>query len=250
MSNTLSQIADATYSAMKIKSDSTVFDRSSRVIPLIRGLERDVTTGSLASLLEQGKAYQSPVLSFMTRQAFYKTVKDPVLSADASSGDVTVSVDTTNLPASGALYGGGCVFTYSGKTATTVTGVSGLVRDLAAGTSVKLVFATPALYAKPFECYDLDNGEREIDFVDDRAPKTGLYYTEKAFHDGSASFLYFLKEDDNVRLSYVVRPEGLLEETSQTVLPNDYGINLLAKLAAGTLLFSEYGEDPLGLRGK
>jgi len=38
------------------------------------------------------------------------------------------------------------------------------------------------------------------------------------------------------------------DPTDETVLPNNYGCNLLAQLAAGTLLYAEYGDDTLGLR--
>lgn len=90
--------------------------------------------------------------------------------------------------------------TYSGKTAYSVTGVSGLIRSVTAGMSAKLVFEVPADFAKPYECVDVSNGERQIEFIDDRDQKYGTHFTVKVSNDGTKQFLLFSTENATVRL--------------------------------------------------
>lgn len=121
MSNTLQQITDAVYKHMQFRSDSTVFDRTGVVVPELNKIQDDLVLGSMNNVLQPATAFLSPVLSFAQRYAFYRTVADVTVTADASSGDTAVYLDTSTLPTAGALDVSGCTFTYSGKTADSVT---------------------------------------------------------------------------------------------------------------------------------
>lgn len=236
MSNTLQQITDAVYKHMQFRSDSTVFDRTTVVVPRINRLQDDLVLGSINNVLDPARAFLSPVLSFAQTYAFYRTVNDAVLTQSASSGDTTVYMDTSDLPSAGALHSAGCTFTYSGKTADTVTGVSGLVRDLDAGEPAKLVFETPIDFGKPFDCEDTGT-KSAIEFIDDRNPKFGTYYTVKQNYDASKKFLYFSNSPTVICLSFVRKPEEMADDTDETILPEQYGTQLLALLVAGGLLY-------------
>jgi len=98
MSNTLQQIAEATYGSMHIKSDSTVFDYSKRVVPLLNKLQGDICVGSLNNMIDPTRSYMSPVLSFVQKQAFYETKNDTSITVDASSGTTELFLETSEYP--------------------------------------------------------------------------------------------------------------------------------------------------------
>lgn len=124
MSNTLQQITDAVYKHMQFRSDSTVFDRTGVVVSEINKVQDDIVLGAMNNVLDPARAFLSPVLSFAQKYAFYRTVSDATVTADALSGATVVFLDTSSLPTAGALDIAECTFTYTGKTADSVTGVS------------------------------------------------------------------------------------------------------------------------------
>ena len=69
-------------------------------------------------------------LPFLDSDYFILTVQDTTLSAPFSAGATEITVASTSAFASyGALYINGDICTYTGKTSTTFTGVSGLGMD-------------------------------------------------------------------------------------------------------------------------
>lgn len=59
-------------------------------------------------------------------QEYYALVTPMPLTAPIALADTTVSFDTTNFASSGVIYVDGDIISYTGKTATEITGVTGI----------------------------------------------------------------------------------------------------------------------------
>lgn len=165
---TRSQITSAVYSKMGIKSDSTIFDLTATVIPKVQSYYESICSGNVTNILEQMRAYKAPFLRFLFRSEFFYNPTAPTLTTSASIGDVILNVDTSNLSASGWVLIEGQVIKYSGKTASTLTGLSPAVQlPIDGGTTVFQVFQLPVDLNKPFEAIQLKD-ERPVNFIDDR----------------------------------------------------------------------------------
>jgi hypothetical protein len=115
---TLSDITDRIYKKMWIKSDSTIFDRSTIVIPKLNLFISDICAGQVTNILNPTVTYKAWFLRFLAKKYFFKTVSPVKLTASTSWW--TVSFDTTNFATSWAVIINGNIIKYTGKTATTI----------------------------------------------------------------------------------------------------------------------------------
>lgn len=92
----------------------------------INDLISKVVNGRVVSLIEKDpygndKVYAVGDLSFRRRKKFYTYIDSQVLGASVTTASTTLSFDTTNFPTTGAVYIGGEVISYTGKTSTALT---------------------------------------------------------------------------------------------------------------------------------
>lgn len=52
------------------------------------------------------------------------------------------------------------------------------------------------------------------------------------------------------RVDYYAKPTEMTDDSSVSDLPDSVNYDVLATLVAGELLYAQYNDDPLGIRGK
>jgi len=250
MAVNLAQIADGVYGKMGIPSTSTIFDRTKIVIPKINSVYLNTCMGYVANILDQTKTYKAPFLRVLSRSDFIHNPTATTLSSDANKGDLVLSLDTTNYLATGWVLVEGQVIKYTGKSATQLTGLSPAVQvKIESGKAVYQLFPFSGDISKPYQLQQVQD-DFTVNFIDDRAPKFGNYWTIKTSQDGTQDLVYINQQDVNYRLDYYIKPNEMTDDADESVLSDKDTIDIISNLVAGELLYSQYGDDPLGVRGK
>lgn len=245
------QITDAIYTEMGIKSDSTIFDRDKVVIPKLQNILNNIAKGKITSILDKTQTFDVPLIEELSRSIFFYNPVFVSLSADANIGDVVLNLDTTNYLSAGTVCINENLITYTGKTSTQLTGVSGIQMKHLGGDTVAQVFERPTNLYKNYKLIDVKNQEPEISFIDDRNPKFGIFWTMKIASDGSTYYIYCNQQDINCKLSYYKTAEILSDDTTPCEYNDDFINGTIVPLCAGELLVEKYSDDPvLGSRGK
>jgi len=118
------QITDAIYTEMGIKSDSTVFERNAVVLPKLQNILNNIAAGKITSILDKQQTFEVPLIEQLSRSLFFYNPVFTTLTANANIGDSTLSLDTTNYLSSGSVIINENNIKYTGKTSTTLTGVT------------------------------------------------------------------------------------------------------------------------------
>jgi len=248
---TLSDITDRIYTKMGIKSDSTVFDRSTIVIPKLNRVVADICAGQVTNIMNPAITYKSGFLRFLAKKFFFKTHAPVKLTASTTGG--TISFDTTLFESSGYIIINEDVIAYTGKTATTITGVSGLSYNHDSGSIVEQIYELPTNAGKNFNLWDIDNKRIDpIKFQDDRAQKDfSPYWTLKFDSSTDKEFIYVNNIDNtNFILDYYAKSVDMSADSDTSTLSDAFMEGVAIPLTAGLLLYAQYGDDTLGVRWK
>jgi len=246
---TLSDITDRIYTKMGIKSDSTVFDRSTIVIPKLNRVVADICAGQVTNIMNPAITYKSGFLRFLAKKFFFKTHAPVKLTASTTGG--TISFDTTLFESSGYIIINEDVIAYTGKTATTITGVSGLSYNHDSGSIVEQIYELPTNAGKNFNLWDIDNKRIDpIKFQDDRAQKDfSPYWTLKFDSSTDKEFIYVNNIDNtNFILDYYAKSVDMSADSDTSTLSDAFMEGVAIPLTAGLLLYAQYGDDTLGVR--
>ena len=245
------QITDAIYTEMGIKSDSTVFERNAVVLPKLQNILNNIAAGKITSILDKTQTFDVPLIEQLSRSIFFYNPVSGTLNADANIGDVTIDIDTTNYLTSGTVCINENCISYTGKSATQLTGVTGILMKHYAGDDVYQVFERPVNLYKNYELIDVKNPSPALPFIDDRNPKFGLYWTMKIAADGTTFYIYCNQQDINCKLSYYKVADVLSDDTTACEFPDNIVYGVIIPLCAGELLVEKYSDDGvLGTRGK
>ena len=190
-----------------------------------------------------------PLIEQLSRSLFFYNPVFTTLTANANIGDSTLALDTTNYLSSGTVIVNENIIKYTGKTSTTLTGVTGIAMKHSAGDNVGQTFEKPANAYKNYDLLDVRNGY-SIMFIDDRNPKFGIFWTIKVASDGTTNYLYVNQQDAYYKLNYYKVADLLTDDTTPCEFPDNIIYSVIIPLCAGELLVEKYGEDLLGARGK
>lgn len=247
---TLSDITDRVYKKMWIKSNSTVFDRSTIVIPKLNLLISDICAWQVTNILDPRITYKAGFLRFLAKKYFFKT-KSPVrLTASTSWG---IFFDTTNFETSWAIIINEDIITYTGKTSTWLTWVSRLSYTHDEWSIVEQVYELPTNAGKNFNLWNIDTKKSNPEkFQDDRAQKDYSPYWTLKFDSSSDKEFVYVKNINNTNfiLDYYAKSVDLEQDTETSILPNNFMEWVAIPLTAWILLYSTYWDDTLWVRGK
>lgn len=236
---TLDKIQTEVYRLMAQKANSpssTTFD-TDRVRDAINDTVELVCTGRVTSLLDQNRTYRSGRLDFMEVPASYRYVTPQRLSAPFAVGDAVLEMATEGFATSGHVIIGGDVFSYSGKTATELTGVTGGLVPHFATEVVTQIFAFPTEADKPKEFSSYYAGQS----VELPYKGTGAHFAGYSIIQSNGSkYLAFsnLVQDALVSGTFHKKLFRMAEPTDLCPIPGSYGITVIAPLVAGTFQFN------------
>ena len=165
------------------------------------------------------------------------------LSLDYNLWDTTITCDTTNILPSGWIEIGWESISYTSKSSTQLLWVSGWTISHLATESVTQLYQTPIGMAKP-SSLDLIiqwigssnyTKTQTIDIPLDQEEELVTYY--KIVRVGSLQLLKIvgLSNQSLVNVKYTKRVDDMVNDTDVCPLPEDYGLSVIAYLAAGEL---------------
>jgi hypothetical protein len=224
MANTRLEIDTRVVKLLNEASDSTTFDSTTRYA-LINEIQSKVCKGDIVDLVTNA-TYKSPFLRFLAKRQFLKTVQ-PVTAPAIATTDTEITLTTTYLQSAGYMYINGDIIQYTGKSATQITGVTGIDSAQKSGEEIKQAYLVPSTAHKGFDLKMIKNGsETLIPFLDDRAEKDiPLYYTLVIDDTTGNEFIVIegINEDDEVLVfDYYVKSTDLSADGDTTDLPDDY----------------------------
>ena len=241
MANTLEEVFNEVYDLMGEKPTSTTYPILSVVSLINRYIER-ICKWQIVSLLNPQQRYRAGNLKFLEKKIYYKNISAQSTSVATAIGDTTLTVTTTNFPTTWAVLINWEIVTYTGKSSTQLTGVTGITTIHPAGSRVNLVFALPTNISKPFQVYDTEWAE--VEYQDFRYNEKFNYYT--ILTQDNIDYIYFNRwEWNNMLVQYYKRPTKLIYSTDdqkEIDLPDDAWLDIIAPLVAWDMKFTKWEE--------
>lgn len=243
MPNTREEIAESAYFKMWEKDTSTVFLKTGNMLEEANRIQRMVCEGRCENILDN-TTYQAGNLMFMQSQNHFSIVSSVALWADIATTDTTITIDTTNFASSGVIMIEDDIISYTGKTSTTLTGVTGIsVRHLASGsTRVRQLYSVPNDLYKPIDLFFED---KPLYYQERNASKpfSGQYW-ELVEEEGVEyiNVVWLESTSDTAILKYLKDSTDLTVDASETDLPRDFGVKIISNLLAGIMLYDT--EEP------
>lgn len=240
MANTRLEIDTRVLKLLNEKSSSSTFDETTRHA-LINEVQSNVCKGDVVDITNPNNTYKSPFLRFLAKRQFLSSV-DPVTAPDITTSDTEITLTTTYLSSAGYIYIKGDIIQYTGKTATQITGVTGIASDKKAWDTVKQAYLLPSTAYKGFDLKMVkDNKETIIPFLDDRAEKDIPLYYSLVIDDSTGNEFIVIEgiyeNDEQLVFDYYEKSTDLSDDSDTTNLPDDYGLQVIAPLVAGELLY-------------
>lgn len=207
-------------------------------------------------------------LNFINSDVFYSNVAPVAITVNCVVGDVVLNVaDTTNFPATGNLYVGGQIVTYTGVTGTSFTGVTPLLFGYEAGMQVSIAFALPAdfsdiknvIYNNRFklppqeydDMYENLNAYKGTNIQRNNTPSAlETPYRIKPFYtlkDGRYLIVYQLNTTgDEIHVRYEKKPATMTGSVGATIDNDIYARSCIGYLATAEILFNRWEEVRAG----
>jgi len=158
---------------------------------------------------------------FLIVTKVFNSIVDTTLSADLLSGATTVYVtDASGFNSAGKAVIKENVFTYTGKTATTLTGVTGITADFTSGAKVKQLYnlSTNLIITNLKKPISVVIDEIEYEYYDYRGKTNNNGFT---IFDGNL-YLPDMTEVKPVIFKYKIEIETLVDDSDEFLIPDDY----------------------------
>lgn len=242
MANKLSEIIADAYRKMAEIDTSTQYDYDV-VKQKANDYHKAVCSGKVQRLFPAPG--HNEIWSITAKRLPFLERKTPIewnwpikLTADANIWAVELSLDTTDLASSWAIYIKWCLIKYTNKTATTITGVTGVTISLSTGDIASPLFqiSNMNLY-KPFDLiYQVQDQERSVVFIEDGMFVPSSYY--KVLNDWNDKYIYIVNLSSGLYwLKYIYEPDDMENDDDECLLEGNNGRDIISSLIAGDLLF-------------
>lgn len=203
-------------------SNSTTFS-TDRLTNKIDDVIKRVCRGYVPSKLQLRVIYRVQKLQFMEGRYTFRTIQDTVLTADYSVGDATIYADTTDYPSTGKLLIWPEIITYTGKTSTTFTGVSGGSIKYLSGEVVVPLYVLPTDCDRPNEVNYISGGESEIPL--------DIWINHYEISDNTLKIVWF-SSSQVIQTKYTKKVTKVTDDNQNIIVPDPYG-SVIAQLVAG-----------------
>lgn len=174
-------------------------------------------------------------LPFNNGLTAYNIVRNPVTTTKTLKWATVIDCVTTDLENSWAIMLWWDIITYTGKTATQLTGVSWVLLDHDSWSTVRVLYEVPTDFGKPLKFYRV-SAWKEIEINWKWVSESlQIYYNTIYFWDK----IYILTTD-NVQggyyLKYAKSYTYMTADTEETIFPDDIALNALVFICAGRLI--------------
>lgn len=187
--------------------------------------------------------------SFLESEAFFDAVSKTTLTTDLSTVDTTISVaSTTGFATSGKVMIDQDVISYTGKTATTLTGVTGISATHAAGSYVEYLYPLPTDFSR----FLLTTGKLSSGLRWDKVDYAPWYeYPNSDFvrlvtFSENHSVIRFRETRGQFLFRYFKSPTVLSADSDVCTIPAPHALDIVPVYAAGWMMKVK-GDDLDGL---
>lgn len=262
---TLSQLRTDVYDLLKQPENCkaypyTLVDRT------LNAAVFDLCMGGVA-LPETGEIIDKMNMPFLNRNTFFTSAYRITTSGATTAGAVTLDVsDTTYFPTAGSAWLQGDIITWTGKTATSFTGVTGINFGWAAGSTIYAMYAVPADFGQMTAAYYTTGPNAYqykmigFDYRDYREPTLNRdifrlfrdesvwanreYYYTLITDTAGTFFLPMLPVNGNaIRFDYQKMPDTLALTTDVCVIPDQFARRTVPYLASAEVLYNRGEAD-------
>lgn len=261
MATTLQDLRNIWYALLREEEDDSSAYPTILMDNMLNSAESRICNGTVINPLNQ-QAVKKGKLSFLDSSEFYSNVNITSLTADTAIGAVTLDVaDTTDFPTSWSLYIAGNIVSYTNKTATQFTGVTGVEFAHLSWAQVSIIFALPTDFGSVSWVSYGNNFKLEAKVYDDiwedlNSFKNGGYNrtdaqgyrsqtTVKPFYTLIGDYLLVFNRNntgDQIHLRYQKKAIKMVDSTDETTIPEDFAPYTIPYLALGEMLYNR-GEE-------
>lgn len=249
---TRDDIVTRVYQLLGDPSDVEEFDEDTVVIPKVEDVVSRICKGIYINPVN-AQIYRGGYLPFLDASTFYTSVQPIALTADVATTDVVITFDTTNFLSTGTqyIYINWDIIKYTGKTATTITGVTWIWTTHKAGDLVYQLYKLPTSITKPFTLFRMTGNQnnQKIAHVDFRQPiLENNYYT--ILRDWTQDLLNIVGfwGDLTFMMIYIDKNATMATGATECIIPDC--TEMVAHLVAWELLYEyeEYEDWPTKLQ--
>lgn len=234
---TFQQIKQATYQKLWQPSDSTNYN-TTLVGNKINSVVSRICRWTVVNLTNQQR-YSAGDLSFLRREKTFDALWSLTMTDEYTVWGTIISIDAVDMPSTWKILVGTEIATYTGKTSTTLTGVSGLTLDHTTQEKVYLLYDMPSWISLPFNIFQIDkNGEKgqEVPYQDSRnQDKYYRYFT--IITTNNTNYLHIKwYEEWRYMMVYYVDSTDMSANGDTCIIPSPYDIDMLSCISAWELL--------------
>lgn len=241
MGNTLLQIDIRVIQNMWIDSDSTTYSKENRRVPKINSVISRICKGNYKNILTW-QIYKGWDMWFLRKKEFVQSFEAIKTTEKIDSTNTTVACTTTaKIPTQWHINVNWCVFQYTGKTANSLTGVTGIVWVHPNGSNMQYVHKVASDCMKPHNLFYIQQETGKTlprDFLDYKYQDVSDNYWTLIIDDVWEQYIHcnFPTSEENYWHIYYKKPTILTWDTDVTDIPDDYGVELIALLASWEML--------------
>ena len=235
---------------MNETSNNNTYTASDRDSEKINDVVRRVCSWYVRSALNTQVMYKCLDMPFLRKRQYFQNKDAIALTEAVTPWDDEIFLDTTNLEATGAIYCQWCVMPYTGKTATSITGVSWVISAFDSGTYVTKAFPVNADFDKSYRLFhQYNNIQREVFEVqrEDERYQRAKYRSFVVVLDEDTGNKYIVvrgfSNNDRFLLKYYATVEDMTEDTDICVIPDEWAKSVICPIAAWELLMESQSED-------
>jgi len=250
MATTLWELKTNMYALMNDSSSNTTYTSNNRDIKKINNVIKRVCSWYFKSALDANRFFKTGDLSFLRGRQYFEFKKKIPCTTAITVGAITIDIDTTNLSSAGYIYSQWMVIKYTGKTPTQLTWVSWVIANFDVWTYFIQIYPFDAAIDKTYQLFYLNEKNLEIDVLevqreDDRYQREKIRSFVVVFDEATWQrfiMVRWFKDGDRFLLKYYKNVTDLVDNTDETVIPDDY-TSVIEAIAAWELMMESEGES-------
>lgn len=217
---------------MEQNSDSTTYN-SPRLLDMINEVGQEIREGKVSNELSN-QYIQGNVLDFATSKFVVSPIDSLPINAPITTSSTEIEIDTTNLPTTGGILLWNEIISYTGKTATEITGVTGILSSHSIWEFAIILHKLPTNFRKPLKVYNFIQ-EQEIEIeMKDNINRQYKYYQILDW------YIYFYgTSKDKIYIKYTTNYEYLTDNTDTSPFPDSIALNIIPFIAGGRMIKDE-----------
>jgi hypothetical protein len=224
MATTLEQIKDEFYDLVGSNSTSTVYPES--------------WVENLANIV-QGEICRAWKWSFLKKKHLFNTVIDNALNGGIATTDTTITLDdASGFDSSSSVWIDQDIVAYTGTTATTLTGVTGIDIAHSDGTKVEQLYSMPSDYSHRPTLNIFQSGQTPITytFVDDFDFDTSdISYRWTIINDNNGNKFIRIKNPSNQQIGvfHYYKKASTMTDSVNATIPDEFALSVISRTMAG-----------------